>query len=140
MKKSACTIAGLVFTTLFLLLNTSVFSQINTTWKGGTPGMENDWNCPKNWSTYKVPDAFSNVIIHDVSTTSLATPIIKNGKVEVNSLFLDTKASLTVEESAQLVVFQREASYLPPDFRPQGRLFLLDGTAQNSTAASAALK
>ena len=138
MKKSACSTIGLMFTALFLLLNTSVFSQITTTWKGGAPGLENDWNCPKNWSTYAVPDAFSNVIIPDVSTTSLAAPIIKDGKVEINTLFLDTNAALTLEEGAQLVIFEKAGSFLPASFHPKGRIFLLDETAGTSAGASAA--
>lgn len=115
-------------------------SQRTTTWKGGAPGMENEWNCPKNWSNYSVPDEFDNVIIPDVSTTTQAAPVIKNGKVEVNSLYMDTNAKLIVDESAQLVVFQREASFIPPNFRPQGRIFLLDETSLDPAAASAALK
>lgn len=115
-------------------------SQRTTTWKGGAPGMENDWNCPKNWSNYRVPDKFDNVIIPDVSTTTLAPPVIKNGRVEVNSLYLDTNANLIVHESAQLVVFQREASFIPLNFRPAGRIFLLDETSEDPAAASAALK
>ncbi len=140
MKKSACSIIGLSLTAVLLLLNTNVFAQKTTVWKGGAPGMENDWNCPKNWSTYSVPNAFSNVIIPDVSTTTLAAPIIKNGRMEVNSLFLETNAFLTVEESAQLVIFEQSGSYFQNNLLLKGMMFILDGTIERDVKASTATK
>ncbi|MBK9014077.1 MAG: hypothetical protein IPM82_08280 [Saprospiraceae bacterium] len=104
------------------------------------PGMENDWNCPKNWSTYSVPNAFSNVFIPDVSTTTLAAPVIKNGRMEVNSLFLETNAFLTVEESAQLVVFEQSGSYFQDNLHLKGMMFIHDGTVEKDIKASTATK
>lgn len=140
MKKSNFTTSCLAILALVLFLDTNVFAQISTTWKGGTPGRANDWNCPKNWSNHTVPNAFSDVIIPDVSTTTMASPIIKTGRVEVNSLFLYTNASLTLEESAQLVIFQKSSSLLPSNFHPKGRLFLLDESTEGSAAVSASNK
>ncbi len=95
----------LTFTTILLAIATMAFAQNQVTWKGGTPGTPQEWNCPKNWSNYKVPDAFSDVIIPDISTTSLANPIIQNGMFEVNSIMLLSNATLTVEADAHLVVY-----------------------------------
>ncbi|MCB9314897.1 MAG: hypothetical protein H6569_02040 [Lewinellaceae bacterium] len=89
---------------LFLGFNISLNAQKTTTWKGGAPGRAQDWNCPKNWSDGRVPDTFSDVVIPDVSTTSFAAPIIKNGAFEVNSLRLLANATLRVERSGQLAV------------------------------------
>ena len=137
MKKFFCSNAMLSPLFLLLLCCTTGFSQITTTWKGGAPGLENDWNCPRNWSNYAVPDAFSNVIIPDVSTTSLAAPLLKTGKVEVNTLFLESNAKFTVEEGAQLVVLQESGSFLPADFHPKGRIFLLNETTDLQAGANA---
>ena len=101
--------------------------------------MENEWNCPKNWSAYAVPDAFSNVIIPDVSTTSLASPVIKDGTVEVNTLFLGADASLTVEVGAQLVILEKAGSFFPPNFHPKGRILLLDDAAGINAGANSAI-
>jgi hypothetical protein len=92
------------FTVTFLMISTTIFSQQTAVWKGGYPGQPSEWNCPKNWSNFKVPDAFSHVIIPDVSSTSLANPVIKNCSVEVNSIFLQSNAKLIIEKDAQLVV------------------------------------
>ena len=137
MKKSFCSTTCISSLALILVFSTNLFSQITTTWKGGAPGMETDWYCAKNWSNYAVPDAFSNVVIPAVSTTSLSSPVIKAGKVEVNTLFLETTATFTVEEGAQLVVFDKAGSFLPSNFQPKGRLFLLDETAGTSAGANA---
>ena len=67
--------------------------------------MKNDWNCPTNWSTFAVPDEFSNVIIPDVSTSTFSSPIIKAGKVEVNSIYIQPNATMTVGKDAVVVVY-----------------------------------
>ncbi len=52
-----------------------------------------------------MPDEFSNVVIPDVSTTTLAAPVIKNGQFEVNSILVHSNAKLTIEQDAQLVAY-----------------------------------
>lgn len=90
---------------LFLSFNFTLSAQTTSTWKGGAAGQEHEWNCPKNWSNHKVPDEFSNVVIPDVSTTTLAAPVIKNGQFEVNSILVHSNAKLTIEQDAQLVAY-----------------------------------
>ena len=151
MKKSAITTIGLVFTALFLLLSTAAFTQWSNIWKGapegtniwkgGTPGMENDWYCPKNWSKYKVPDAFSDVIIPDVSSTTLSMPVIKDGRAEAHSLFIYPAASLTVAEPAQLVVYQPESAYFRDYIHANGQLFFInEDYAKGAQATTAIVK
>lgn len=136
MKKSTCPALGLLL--MALLLCTNAISQNANTWKGGTPGLENDWNCAKNWSAYRVPDAFTDVIIPDVSTTTQSPPVIQSGQLEVNSLFLETNAKLTIEKSAQLVVFDPTCSFIPKNVGGKGDLFLLNTPQvyQASTASA----
>lgn len=147
MKKSAFFTLGFIFT-LSLLLHTTAFSQRTNgwydgsqgtnIWKGGTPGMESDWHCAKNWSKYKVPDAFSDVIIPDVSSTTLVMPVIKDGRAEANSLFIYPNASLTIDGPAQLVVFQPESAYFKEYIKAKGQLFFINEAYAKSTQASTA--
>lgn len=118
-----------ILTSLFLVFCVNVFSQKITIWKGGTPGQENNWNCPKNWSTSQVPDDFCNVVIPNVSTTTFAYPVIYKGDMEVNALFLEYGAYLTIEKEAQLVVFGNFEVISKDCLLVKGKLQLLsDGT------------
>ena len=91
---------------LLFLVSTS-FTQNDVNWIGGTPGLENAWNEPRNWSKYRVPDAFSDVIIPDVSTTTRAYPHIPQGMVvELSSLLITSGANLSLEQGAQLIIHE----------------------------------
>lgn len=124
MKTFFTSIIRLVLPILFLTLCTSAFSQKTVTWKGGAPGHETEWNYAKNWSTYAIPDGFSNVVIPDVSTTSLASPVIQMRRVEVNTLYIEPTALLTVEKGALLVVNERIEGTTKTNLRMNGLLFL----------------
>lgn len=105
MKTHPIQIATYLFTTILLVFSINIYAQKTITWKGGTPGMKTDWYCPQNWSTSVVPDEFSNVIIPDVSTSTFAMPVILTGSVEINELYIQPSASLTVSGKATLCVF-----------------------------------
>ena len=92
------------FAPLLLTFSMNVFSQKSIIWKGGTPGQKNEWYCAQNWSTHNVPDEFSDVIIPDVSTSSFAFPVIRSGKVEINSLFIQFNGSLTIAKDVIMTV------------------------------------
>lgn len=96
-------------------------------WKGGTPGQETNWHCPKNWSTGTVPDVFSDVVIPDVSTTTRALPEIRSGEVEVNRLTIAHNAGLSLAEAAQLVVLEDMGGIEITGFRNNSRLLALKG-------------
>jgi hypothetical protein len=90
---------------IFFLGNfTQANAQKTNTWIGGTPGQTTNWNCPKNWSTYQVPDAFQTVIIPDVESNSGFYPIINETDMEVNALVLESGASLTITKKGSLKV------------------------------------
>ncbi len=118
--------ANIIFSLLFLACTTLLFSQKNNTWKGGSPGLENEWNCPKNWSTHNVPDDFTNVFIPDVSSTSLSLPVIKSGLVEINALTIASNAVLTIEKGAQLTVFTTAQGVNIRSLKLKGKILLLD--------------
>jgi hypothetical protein len=93
----------IVLVSCFILIHSfSAQAQRIVFWKGGTPGLESAWNCPKNWSNHAVPDEFSNVIIPDVSTRSGKYPVISKKDAVVNFLTLQAGASLTISKNGAL--------------------------------------
>lgn len=117
--------------TVFLLaLSLNAFSQKTVVWKGGAPGQETNWYCPKNWSTQTVPDSFSDVVIPDVSTTTQALPEIRSGRVEVNRLTIAGNTGLSLGESAQMVVLDNTDGIEISGFRHHRRLMALKGGRQ----------
>ncbi len=79
-------------------------AQIANTWKGGTPGQETNWDCSKNWSLGRIPDAFDNVIIPDVTTSARKFPVIQSGSIEINQLDIQSNATLTVQGKVCILV------------------------------------
>ena len=122
---------------LFLMVSLSAFSQKTTTWKGGAPGMETAWDCPKNWSEGAVPNEFSNVFIPDVSTTTRAAPVIKKGSIEVNALYLDSHARLTIEKAAELIVYETAGGVNTATIRLRGKIQLPEGAAEKTRSSLA---
>ena len=94
------TIFALCFFTLFSI---TLPAQITNVWKGGSPGHENDWHYYKNWSLGKTPDVFDAVIIPDVSTTTNRYPVVSSGQIEVQSLDIQSGASLQLCRSASIL-------------------------------------
>ncbi|MBN8680077.1 MAG: hypothetical protein J0M29_17745 [Chitinophagales bacterium] len=97
MKRTLCIVA------LFTLIGLNLHAQRTATWKGGTPGRSNVWNCPTNWKEGRVPDEFTHVIIPDVSTSTFSYPSIKNATIVVASLYCMPGAKLRLRANARLV-------------------------------------
>ena len=93
------------------LISTFTFAQQQITWEGGTPGQENSWSEPRNWSTSYVPNEFSDVLIPNVSSTTFSNPIMKEGVFEVNTIRIESNANLTIKASAKLVIHFSEGCY-----------------------------
>jgi hypothetical protein len=104
MKLSKLPVTQWILAILFTMSTVCSFAQQRITWKGGTPGMENEWYCPQNWSSTSLPDEFSDVIIPDVSSSTFAPPCINEGQIEINSLRLLSNASVTIADNASLTV------------------------------------
>ncbi len=109
---------------LFALSTVNGFSQRSITWKGGTPGMSTDWYCPQNWSSTSLPDEFSDVIIPDVSSSAFAPPCITVGKIEINSLMLQSNASLTIADDASLTILSHNEGLNWGKIKGEGQLIL----------------
>ncbi|MBK7407874.1 MAG: hypothetical protein IPL49_08735 [Saprospirales bacterium] len=122
MKSLSSVLVRFFFSASLLALVSPAFSQRLNYWVGGTPGMENDWNCPKNWSAYQIPNDHSDVVIPDVSSGSRSNPVIQKGVAEVNSLFLDSNAVLNIREQATLVVYNGVHAVYPEDLKIKGLL------------------
>jgi hypothetical protein len=94
-----------LITVAFVCTTIMMSAQVSATWVGGTPGKETAWNEAKNWSNHAVPDAFTDVYVKDVSSTTFSYPVIKQGAFELNALFVEKSAKITIEDDAQLVVY-----------------------------------
>ncbi len=116
---------------LFTLISTITIAQNTVTWTGGTPGNETSWNEARNWSNNKVPNEFTNVIIPDVSTSTFSNPIIKEGTVELNSILMETRALLTVQASAKLIVYGYAEGLIKDNLELKGSLIVLDEYFEN---------
>ena len=136
MKTLKISFSQKIITILFMTISTLSFSQKTVVWKGGTPGMEQQWDCAKNWSTHSVPDEFSDVLIPDVSSTTQATPIIRSGKVAVNSIFLESDALLSVQKNAMLTVYGHAQGVYVENLQLQGALHVIYETDENSNSTA----
>lgn len=93
-----------LFSLMSILTIDPATAQKQSVWIGGTPGREQAWNCPKNWSNHALPDIFTDVIIPDVSSQSLANPVIRGRLVYIRSLTLEAGSRLTVEKNSVLSI------------------------------------
>ncbi|GEM_PF-6521266 len=126
MKTNAFFFAAFCF---FLLVNVPFCeAQKINSWKGGTPGQEANWSCAKNWSANRVPDAFQNVIIPDVSSGSGVYPTIKDGGLEVNALILESGAALEIAKKGSLSVITTLERYGSGEMEVNGALFVPSST------------
>ena len=99
-------IAFICFFSFVFFAQSAANAQRTATWKGGTPGKANEWNCPTNWKEGRVPDAFSDVIIPDVATIGGFQPVIRHPEEGVNSLTVLPGAQLRIEAPGALEVFE----------------------------------
>jgi hypothetical protein len=111
-----------MLTILFSVSTFCGFAQRTITWKGGTPGMVNEWYCPQNLSSTSLPDEFSDVIIPDISASTFAPPCIKDGKIAISSLMLHANAILTIEHEASLIVTNQIEGLHWDKIKGQGQL------------------
>lgn len=113
-----------VFFFFLLAHSLSLRAQRTVYWEGGTPGRESNWNCPDNWSSNTVPDAFCNVVIPDVSTRSRVFPVLSHNSAEVNTLTMESGTSLTIQKDGCLVVFDSMERFGLNDLDVHGALIL----------------
>jgi hypothetical protein len=82
----------------------AVSAQKTYVWKGGKPGRANDWNCPANWSTYRVPDEFADVVVPIDKSDSHLYPEIRGKGFEVNTMRISCGAKVTITEHGSLAI------------------------------------
>lgn len=87
-----------------------VQAQITAYWKGGKPGCPNEWNCPANWSNYRIPDSFTDVFILANENIPCHYPVIHEAGCEANSLHIQPNAYLTFEKKGTLRVWDTSTS------------------------------
>ncbi len=110
-----------ISTLLFCIYQLIANAQIDAIWKGGSPGRETDWHFVPNWSTSRIPDEFSIVIIPDVSSASGNFPVISKNAGQINALIIESGANLTIPKSGSLAVESNENSLILGKLFNQGR-------------------
>ena len=108
-----------------LTLMSSVPMTAQIEWRGGFPGHETDWLCARNWSDQRVPDDMDNVIIPDCSTRGNFYPVIRTKSASVQSLVIESNASLQIAGGGHLKVMGYGL--------PNGALFNLGALENNGT-------
>lgn len=116
-------------TTILILLSlfsANGFAQIISIWRGNTPGQENRWDCPSNWSNNRLPDEFTDVIIQVDISSRFRYPVLNSKQTEINSLRIWPGASLILKEG-NLYVLDAEASYFrQSQVNGKGKLIFID--------------
>ena len=115
-----------LFMVICTFITTSTFAQQATTWLGGTPGQERNWNEARNWSNNRVPDAFSNVFIPDVSFSTFSAPVIASGTVELNTITIASNGQLTIGKNAKLMVYNEAIGLRNLSWDSKGLFLVLD--------------
>lgn len=113
---------------------TTIFAQQTVTWIGGTPGQETNWNEARNWSNYKVPDAFSNVLIPDVSSSTFSAPVISNSVIELNSILIESNAQLSLAPDAILIIHQKAYGIINPKIQLGGTIIMPNPSDKTTNA------
>ena len=108
---------------LTLMCAATLFAQ--TEWRGGFPGRETAWLCAHNWSDQRVPDDMDNVVIPDCSTRGNFYPVIRSKTANVQSLVIESNASLKIGNGGHLKVMGYGL--------PNGALFNLGALENNGT-------
>jgi hypothetical protein len=120
---SNATIGKLCWIILAYLLNPVTSTcQRPVHWLGGTPGMETNWYCHKNWSTGRVPDNLSIVYILDVRTSFQSLPVVPHGKIVIHELWIANGASVQISSGASLFVTNKIYQYYPDQVKGKGIL------------------
>lgn len=100
MKKTLVIIALLLTATSA----TQLHAQKTNTWKGGFPGQESNWNCPRNWSLGTVPDWTCQVVIPQQTSDRKNYPVVSSRNEEIYSLVIQPGARLEIAPSGDLSV------------------------------------
>ena len=95
---------------LLVLITANSFAQITAIWRGNTPGHENKWECPSNWSNNRVPDEFTDVIIQVDISNDFHYPVFNMSETEINSLRIWPGACLYLK-SGNLFILDAERNY-----------------------------
>lgn len=87
----------------FLWVVMSLQAQYATYWVGGTPGAENAWHMPQNWSHNRVPTEDTHVVIQGTNSGHNAMPVIRD-IVEVASIQIHSGGELRIENGGEVVL------------------------------------
>lgn len=88
---------------LATLISTTLFSQDEVKWIGGTPGQESDWHQARNWSNNEVPDEDTHVVIEFLNSGHNAQPVVSENAYAA-SIEIRSAGQLTIAENCELII------------------------------------
>ncbi|MCB9286171.1 MAG: hypothetical protein H6560_02560 [Lewinellaceae bacterium] len=97
-------------TLLSLVVAFGVIMAANSTlvaqnvWRGGTPGQEQEWNNPRNWSQNRVPDIDDIVLIPNTESRGGFYPVISKDAGPIYYLEVQGGATLSVTTNGKLMI------------------------------------
>ncbi len=117
--------AILTFTLLYGLFSpeTAQAQKLNV-WKGGQPGRQADWNCPRNWSLGIVPDQTCVAVIEQNFQSGANYPVISTPVELVRYLMLLPGAQLEIGPRGRLEVELPDACLFEGELLNRGQLIL----------------
>ena len=117
--------AILTFTLLYGLFSpeTAQAQKLNV-WKGGQPGRQADWNCPRNWSLGIVPDQTCVAVIEQNFQSGANYPVISTPVELVRYLMLLPGTQLEIGPRGHLEVELSDACLFEGELLNRGQLIL----------------
>ncbi|MCO6479486.1 MAG: hypothetical protein J5I94_22820 [Phaeodactylibacter sp.] len=93
---------------LFVILGISLAAATTlgaqNVWKGGTPGQEQEWNNPRNWSQNRAPDINDIVLIPNTEARGGFYPVISEDAGPIYYLEVHGGATLTIAPTGSLTI------------------------------------
>ena len=87
---------------VIMAANSTLVAQ--NVWRGGTPGQEQEWNNPRNWSQNRVPDIDDIVLIPNTESRGGFYPVISKDAGPIYYLEVQGGATLSVTTNGKLMI------------------------------------
>ena len=87
-----------------IILTTHATLSAQNVWKGGTPGQEQEWNNPKNWSQNRIPGIDDMVLIPNTESRGGFYPVVNGEAGPIYYLEVQGGATLSVTQNGRLTI------------------------------------
>ena len=87
-----------------IILATHATLSAQNVWKGGTPGQEQEWNNPKNWSQNRIPGIDDMVLIPNTESRGGFYPVVNGEAGPIYYLEVQGGATLSINQNGRLTI------------------------------------